>query len=102
MVALPPNDVQKFHITVNGLWNGFFVENLSSPFAYGRYFESIYSGKTYESDEEFVQSQHDQGLLVPGTILTTQGHESLQGDLLEEFACRSRGCVSSQKSPLAG
>jgi len=89
MVALPPNDVQKFHITVNGLWNGFFADNLSSPFAYGIYFESAYSGKTYESDEEFVQSQHDQGLLVPGTILTTQGHESLQGDLLEEFACRS-------------
>ncbi len=89
MVALSPDDVQKFHITVNGLWNGFFAANLSSPFAFGRYLESLLSGKTYESDEEFVKAQHEQGLLVPATILTTQGHRSFQGDKLEEWACRS-------------
>jgi len=89
MVALPPDDVQRFHITVNGLWNGFFADNLSSPFAFGRYLESLFSGRTYESDEEFVQAQHEEGVLVPATILTTQGHRSFQGDKLEEFACRS-------------
>ncbi len=91
MLALPPNRVNTFHVTVNGLWNGFFVEgeNLSGPFALGRYLESSYSGKVYTSDADFVQTQHDQGLLVPGTILTTQGHRALQGDLIEEFACRS-------------
>lgn len=25
IVALPPDDIQKFHITVNGLWNGFLL-----------------------------------------------------------------------------
>ena len=89
MGAFPPSNIEKFHITVNGLWNGYFAGGLCSPFAYGRFLEFIYSGKTYESDEEFVQSQHDKGLLVPGTILTTQGHESFQGEQLEEFACRS-------------
>ncbi|HEC94498.1 MAG TPA: hypothetical protein ENI45_00860, partial [Thermoplasmatales archaeon] len=89
MVAFAPDDVQSFHVTVNGLWNGFFANNLSSPFAFGRYLESLFSGATYESDEEFVETQHEQGLLVPGTILTTQGHYSFQGDKLEEYACRS-------------
>lgn len=89
MVALPPDDVKLFHITVNGLWNGYFAGNLSSPFAFGRYLESLLSGREYESDKEFVQAQHEQGLLVPATILTTQGHYSFQGDKLEEWACRS-------------
>lgn len=90
MVALPPDDIEKYHITVNGLWNGFMgEENLSSPFALGRYLESLYSGETYLSDEQFVESQHSKGLIVPATILTTQGHRSFQGDELEEFACRS-------------
>lgn len=89
MVALPPEDVKTYHITVNGLWNGFFAANLSSPFAFGRYVESLYSGKNYESDEDFVNAMHAEGLLVPATILTTQGHSSFQGDRLEEFACRS-------------
>jgi hypothetical protein len=90
MVALPPNDVNRFHVTVNGLWNGFYSEeNISSPFAFGRYLESIYSGKTYNTDEEFVSGQHEQGLLCPGTVLTTQGHRSFQGDLVEQYACRS-------------
>ena len=89
MVALPPEDVQTFHITVNGLWNGFFAANLTSPFAFGRYIESLYSGRNYESDEDFVNAMHDEGLLVPATILTTQGHRSFQGEKLEEYACRS-------------
>lgn len=91
MLALPPNRVKAFHVTVNGLWNGFFVEgeNLSGPFEFGRYLESFYSGRTYQSDADFVQAQHNQGLLVPATILTTQGHHALQGDLIESFACRS-------------
>ena len=90
MVALPPEDIEKYHITVNGLWNGFMgEENLSSPFALGRYLESLYSGEIYTSDEEFVESQHDKGLIVPATILTTQGHRSFQGEDLEDFACRS-------------
>ncbi len=76
MVALPPEDVKTFHITVNGLWNGFFAANLTSPFAFGRYIESLYSGRNYESDEDFVKAMHDEGLLVPATILTTQGHRS--------------------------
>ena len=89
MVALPLDDIQAFHITVNGLWNGFFAANLTSPFAFGRYIESLLSGRSYESDEEFVKVQHDEGMLVPATILTTQGHRSFQGDKLEDFACRS-------------
>ena len=89
MIALPPEDIQKFHITVNGLWNGFFAANLSSPFALGRYIESLYSGRIYENDEEFVNTMHNEGLFVPATILTTQGYHSFQGDKLEEFACRS-------------
>lgn len=90
MVALPPEDIEKYCITVNGLWNGFMgEENLSSPFALGRYLESLYSGETYLSDMQFVESQHNKGLIVPATILTTQGHRSFQGAELEEFACRS-------------
>ena len=90
MVALPPEDIEKYHVTVNGLWNGFMgEENLSSPFALGRYLESLYSGELYNSDEQFVNSQHDKGLIVPSTILTTQGHRSFQGENLENFACRS-------------
>ena len=90
MIALPPSDVEKYNITVNGLWNGFIgEENVSSPFALGRYTESLYSGETYSSDEQFVESQHNKGLIVPATILTTQGHRSFQRDKLEEFACRS-------------
>ncbi len=89
MVALPPEEIEKFHITVNGLWNGFFAANLSSPFALGRYIESLYSGRVYENDREFVDTMHNEGLLVPATILTTQGHSSFQGDKLEEYACRS-------------
>jgi hypothetical protein len=89
MVAFPPEDVNEYRITVNGLWNGFMGGNLNSPFAFGRYLESLYSGKEFTSDKDFVDYQHDLGLLVPGTILTTQGHASFQGDDLEEFACRS-------------
>ncbi len=90
MLALPPNDVRRYYVTVNGLWNGFYSpENISSPFAFGRYLESLYSGQTYSSDEEFVSVQHERGLLCPGTVLTTQGHRSLQGDLVEQYACCS-------------
>jgi len=89
MVALPPDNIKKYHTTVNGLWNGFIGENASSPFALGMLVESIFSGKTYSSDKEFVDTQHNQGMLVPGTILTTQGHRSFQQDDFEEFACRS-------------
>jgi len=89
MAALPHDDIQKFHVTVNGLWNGFFAANLSSPFAFGRYIVYLLSGIEYESDEEFVDAMHEEGVLVPATILTTQGHRSFQGDKLEEFACRS-------------
>jgi hypothetical protein len=97
MVALPPNDINRFHVTVNGLWNGFYSpENISSPFAFGRYLESIYSGKTYNTDEEFVTGQHEQGLLCPGTVLTTQGHRSFQGDLVEQYTCRSANGEMSQ------
>jgi hypothetical protein len=88
MVALPPEDVEKFHITVNGLWNGFIGE-ISSPFAFGRLMESIYSGNTYNSDKEFVETMHNQGLLVPATILTAQGHKKMQGSEFERLACRS-------------
>ena len=89
MVAQPPEEVNEYRITVNGLWNGFMGNDLNSPFAFGRYMESLYSGKEFTSDKEFVDYQHDLGLLVPGTILTTQGHASFQGEDLEEFACRS-------------
>lgn len=89
MVAFAPEDIEKYHITVNGLWNGFIGEDASSPFALGRLIESVYSKRTYESDKEFVDTQHDQGMLVPGTILTIQGHRSLQQDSFEEFASRS-------------
>ncbi len=89
MVALPPNHIQKYDVTVNGLWNGFIGENLSSPFALGRLVESMFSGRTYASDKDFVDAQHDQGMLVPGTILTVQGHRSFQQDDFESFACRS-------------
>ena len=72
MVALPPEDIEKYHVTVNGLWNGFMgEENLSSPFALGRYLESLYSGELYNSDEQFVNSQHDKGLIVPSTITSS-------------------------------
>ncbi len=89
MIAFPPDDIDKYHITVNGLWNGYIGENLSSPFALGRLVESVFSGRTYESDEEFVATQHQQGMIVPATILTIQGHRSFQQDQFEEFACRS-------------
>lgn len=89
MVAFPPYDVEGHHITVNGLWNGFMGDNLTSPFALGRFLESYLSGRTYASDEEFVMVQHEQGMLVPATILTTQGHVSFQGEFLEDFACLS-------------
>ena len=103
MLALPPNGVEKFSITVNGLWNGFFVEPIiASPFALGRYLESMYSGRTYETDEEFVQTLHDQGLLVPATLLTTQGHEFLQGEFINEFACRSANGEIPDFDPEAG
>lgn len=70
MIALSPDDAARYHVTVNGLWNGFFVD-MVSPFAMGRYLESFYSGATYYSDEDFVRAMHDQGLLIPATILTT-------------------------------
>ncbi|MCD6468841.1 MAG: hypothetical protein J7L32_06015 [Thermoplasmata archaeon] len=89
MVAFAPDDIKTFHVTVNGLWNGFFANNLSSPFALGRYLETLFSGRNYTSDKEFVDTMHEEGMLVPATILTTQGHHSFQGDKLEEFACRS-------------
>lgn len=89
MVAFHPGDINKYHITVNGLWNGFIGQNLTSPFAFGILLESFFSGRNYESDEEFVSVQHDQGMIVPGTILTTQGHISFQRDQMEDFACRS-------------
>ncbi|GEM_PF-3926387 len=46
MVALGPDDVENFHITVNGLWNGYFG-GFTSPFAFGRVQESQASGKNY-------------------------------------------------------
>lgn len=88
MVAFTPEYIDKYHITVNGLWNGFIGENLSSPFALGRLIESAFSGRTYNSDEEFVQIQHNQDMLVPATILTVQGHRSFQQDFFEDFASR--------------
>lgn len=90
MLAFAPDHVQKYHITVNGLWNGFFVEDngTSSPFALGRFLEEYYSGNTYSSDYEFVETQHQAGLKVPATILTIQGHQTLQGQDLETYASR--------------
>lgn len=90
MVAFAPDHIEKYHITVNGLWNGFIGENLNSPFAFGRLLESFYSGKEFTSDEEFVSYQHDLDMIVPATILTTQGHVSFQGEQLNDFACRSK------------
>lgn len=89
MVALPHPDAENHYITVNGLWNGFIGDNLSSPFAFGILLESIFSGETYETDQEFVSTQHEKGFIVPATILTTQGHISFQEEQLETFACRS-------------
>ena len=89
MIAFPPEDIEKYHITVNGLWNGYIGENLSSPFALGRLVESVFSGRIYESDEDFVATQHQQGMIVPATILTIQGHRSFQQGQFEAFACRS-------------
>ncbi len=90
MLAFAPDHVQKYHITVNGLWNGFFVEDngTSSPFALGRFLEEYFSGNTYSSDYEFVETQHQAGLKVPATILTIQGHQTLQGEDLETYASR--------------
>jgi hypothetical protein len=89
MGAFSTEDIEKYHITVNGLWNGFIGDNLSSPFAFGRLLEYVFSGKMYESDKAFVDAQHAQGVKVPATILTTQGHRSFQEDDFEGFACRS-------------
>jgi len=89
MVAFPSENIEKYHITVNGLWNGFIGDNLSSPFALGRLLESVFNGQTFNSDKEFVDEQHARGMLVPATILTIQGHRSLQQEHFEEFACRS-------------
>jgi len=47
MIAYPPDDIDKYHITVNGLWHGYIGENLSSPFALGRLVVSIFSGRAY-------------------------------------------------------
>ncbi len=90
MLAFAPDHVDKYHITVNGLWNGFFVEDngTSSPFALGRFLEEYFSGNTYSSDYEFVETQHQAGLKVPATILTIQGHQTLQEDKLENYASR--------------
>jgi hypothetical protein len=88
MAALPQEDVAKYHITVNGLWNGYIGE-VPSPFAFGRMLESLYSGRVYNSDKEFVDTLHNLGQIVPGTILTSQGHEKMQGERLADFACRS-------------
>jgi len=81
MVALPAEDAARFHITVNGLWNG-YIGAISSPFAFGRLLESLYSGNVYASDKEFVDTLHGLGQIVPGTILTSQGHATTQGDRL--------------------
>ncbi|MDG6228488.1 MAG: hypothetical protein QCH96_00820 [Candidatus Thermoplasmatota archaeon] len=89
MVAFSPDDAQQYHISINGLWNGFIGDNLSSPFAFGRLIESITSGRIYQSDKEFVDAHHEQGLMVPSTILTIQGHRSFQEGMFDEFASRS-------------
>lgn len=89
MGAFSSEDIEKYHITVNGLWNGFIGDNLSSPFAFGRLLESFFNGQTFNSDKEFVEAQHARGVLVPATILTIQGHRSFQQEHFEEFACRS-------------
>ncbi len=89
MGAFISEDIEKYHITVNGLWNGFIGDNISSPFAFGRLLDSAFSGITYDSDEAFVDRQHDLGMIVPATILTIQGHRSLQQDDFDTFASRS-------------
>ena len=89
MAAMPSEMIDEYHITVNGLWNGFIGDNLSSPFALGRLLESVFGGNTFESDADFVQAQHDKGMIVPGTILTIQGHRSFQQDDFDTFASRS-------------
>jgi len=89
MTAMPSEMIDEYHITVNGLWNGFIGDNLSSPFALGRLLESVFGGNTYDSDADFVQAQHDKGMIVPGTILTIQGHRSFQQDDFDTFASRS-------------
>ncbi len=88
MVALGPEEAKKFHITVNGLWNGYFG-GFVSPFAFGRVQESRTSGRKYSSDREFVNAQHQESFLVPATILTSQGREDMQGSGLPDYACRS-------------
>ena len=88
MVAFSSEDIDSYHITVNGLWNGFIGDNLSSPFAFGRLFESVFSGEIYDSDKAFVDAQHAKGMKVPATILTIQGHRSFQEDDFEAFASR--------------
>ncbi len=89
MVSFPTEDIEKYHITVNGLWNGFIGNNLSSPFAFGRLFEEAFNGINYKTDKEFVDAQHAKGMLVPATILTTQGHRSFQLDQFDTLASRS-------------
>ncbi len=88
MVALAKEDASRLHITVNGLWNGFFGD-ISSPFAFGRKLEAWASGRQYSSDRDFVKALHRDGFLVPATILTSQGRQDMQGEGLEKFACRS-------------
>ncbi len=88
MVALAAEDANRLHITVNGLWNGYFG-GFSSPFAFGRRQESSASGRQYSSDREFVEALHQEGFLVPATILTSQGRQDMQGEALGKYACRS-------------
>lgn len=88
MGALSNQNIEKYHITVNGLWNG-FIGNISSPFAFGRLLSSALDGEDYESDKDFVDAQHAKGVYVPATILTIQGHRTLQQDDFDAFASRS-------------
>jgi hypothetical protein len=88
MGALSNQNIEKYHITVNGLWNG-FIGNISSPFAFGRLLSSALNGEDYDSDKDFVDAQHAKGVYVPATILTIQGHRTLQLDDFEVFASRS-------------
>jgi len=81
-------DSEKFSITVNGLWNG-YIGKVSSPFAFGRMLLSYYENKNYDSDQKFVEYLHKNSFIVPATILTTQGHETLQGNKLKELSCKS-------------
>jgi len=89
MGALSSKDIEKYHITVNGLWNGYIGDNLSSPFAFARLIHSVFYSIDYPSDEAFVEAQHQLGVKIPGTILTTQGHRSFQQVDFESFASRS-------------